>query len=466
MLEQYAIVPFTRQASQHTSLFKEGYRPQQLSERYAASLLRFVEPLVRQLDETVDKRPVRTLVQAVEAIIAFRDRCDGLVLSQLGSFMDGLGARGGGTKRLSTLIHHQNWKAQQIEEFLLGRADEQIACWQAEGQDGLLIWDGTVLEKPESLAAEGLCAVRSSKAKRLTHVKKGYYHPPGMPIFVPGMHGIGLLLCGRRAHSGPPLLATLRWWTSRGVLASYEKDENCQLLRLTTTRWAERVLHVFDRGYASSVWLGALYGFKARFVLRWKTSYQLVDATGVKQAVWKIARGKPSLAPRTIYDAVRHCNVQGSVLFFPLTHPSYPDWPLTLVVGRRKGGEPWYLLTNEPVHSPEDAWRVVLAYARRWRIEMAFRNLKSELAIESLRVYEWEVRLKLLGLLTLAYGFLMTLMTQGEHAARDWLLDYACHRTGAHLQDVECPFSRLRIALSKLWLTFPAWFVRRGALRL
>jgi len=200
--------------------------------------------------------------------------------------------------------------------------------------------------------------------------------------------------------------------------------------------------------------------------MRWKTNYQLVDAAGVKQAVWKIARGKPGLAPRTIYDAVRHCNVQGSVLFFPVTHPDYPGWPLTLVVGRRKGGEPWYLLTNESVQTAEDAWKVVLAYARRWRIEMAFRNLKSELAIQSLRVYDWEARLKLLGLLTLAYGFLMELMGQAARAARDWLLDYACHRTGEHLQLVQCPFSRLRIALSKLWLAFPPWFVRRGALRL
>ncbi len=58
----------------------------------------------------------------------------------------------------------------------------------------MLIWDGTVLEKPESLSAEGLCAVRSSKALRLTHVKKGYYHPPGKPIFVPGPLAFGSCL--------------------------------------------------------------------------------------------------------------------------------------------------------------------------------------------------------------------------------------------------------------------------------
>ena len=154
------------------------------------------------------------------------------------------------------------------------------------------------------------------------------------------------------------------------------------------------------------------------------------------------------------------------MLFFPVTHPDFPEWPLTLVVGRRKGGKPWYLLTNEKVETAADAWKVVLAYARRWRIEMAFRNLKSDLAIQSLRVYEWEGRLKLLGMLALAYAFLMDLMPEEERTARDWLIDYACHRSGEHLRQVEIPFPRLRMALSKLWLAYPCWFVRRAALSL
>ena len=201
MLDQYAIVPYMAQAER--SLSKKEGEPDDRSQRYGMTFLRFLEPLVRELDGTVDKRPLRTLVQTVEAIVSFRDRNHGLLLSELGGYMDGLG-QGGGTKRLSTFIHHKGWKAQQIEAFLLRRADEQIAQWEARGEDGLLIWDGTVLEKPESLKAEGLCAVRSSKAARLTHVKKGDYHPPGAPIFVPGLHGIGLLLGfpSRPARSG------------------------------------------------------------------------------------------------------------------------------------------------------------------------------------------------------------------------------------------------------------------------
>jgi hypothetical protein len=277
----------------------EEKEPGERSQQYGVKFSRFLEPLLRELDVTVDKRPLRTLVQTVEAILVFRDQSHGLLLSELGGYLDKLGEGGGGTKRLGTLIRHPKWKAHQIEEFLLERADQQLGQWEANGQDGLLIWDATVLEKPESLKGEGLCAVRSSKAARLTHVKKGYYHPPSAPIFVPGLHGIGLRLSGRSAKQGPPLLAALRWWTSRGPLASYEKDENCKLLRLVTQRWASSLIHVFDRGYCGSPWLGALRGFQARFVLRWKTNYHLVDAeacetSGVENRSRQAGPGSPN----------------------------------------------------------------------------------------------------------------------------------------------------------------------------
>jgi hypothetical protein len=85
---------------------------------------------------------------------------------------------------------------------------------------------------------------------------------------VPGRHGIALLLAGQHTRLGPPSLISRRWWTSRGALASHEKDENGKRLRQATQRWGRRVVHVFDRGYASRPWLGALHGFDARFIRR------------------------------------------------------------------------------------------------------------------------------------------------------------------------------------------------------
>ncbi len=174
MSEQYAIVPFVAQA-EPVQMPKE-FEPRMLAEQYGSHLLRFLYPLAKELHTTMDIRPLRTLVQTVEALVAFRDSTHGLLLTELGSYLDGLGG-GGGTKRLGTLIRHRKWKAKQIDTFVWQRADAQIRQWEQLEEDGLVIWDGTVLEKPESLSPEGLCAVRSSKAVRLTHVKKGYYHP-------------------------------------------------------------------------------------------------------------------------------------------------------------------------------------------------------------------------------------------------------------------------------------------------
>jgi hypothetical protein len=71
------------------------------------------------------------------------------------------------------------------------------------------------------------------------------------------------------------------------------------------------------------------------------------------------------------------------------------------VVARRgQGQEPWYLLTSEPLRTVEDAWQIVYAYARRWQIEMSWRYGKSELAMESPRLWDWERRQMLLLLAT------------------------------------------------------------------
>jgi hypothetical protein len=136
-------------------------------------------------------------------------------------------------------------------------------------------------------------------------------------------------------------------------------------------------------------------------------------------------------------------------------HPDYPEQQLWLVIARRKGGLPWYLLTNEPITSAEDAWGIMFAYARRWQIELTWRENKSELAFQSPRLWHWEPREKLLLLASLAYAFLLTLLSPFYESLRRWLLRRYCHRTGWHCRQAHAPFARLRMALSRLWQTFP-----------
>jgi hypothetical protein len=256
--------------------------------------------------------------------------------------------------------------------------------------EALAVWDESAWEKPESFAPEELGAVRSSKAARLTHIKKGYYTPPRGPIFVPGLHPLPVILLGRTAQFDPPELTAMRWWTSRGPRASYKRDEQGKLLLQLAAKFGRQVVHVFDRGFASSFWLGLLFAFTLRFVLRWKKEYQLVDAQGNRRAAWKIARGKRGGPERTLWNCRCHQWVRASILALPVRHPDYPEQALWLVIARRKGGLPWYLLTNEPITSAEDAWGIVFAYARRWQIELTWRENKSELAFQSPRL--WRLR--------------------------------------------------------------------------
>ena len=253
-----------------------------------------------------------------------------------------------------------------------------------------MLWDESSWEKPESRQLEDLGPTRSSKAARLTHVKPGYYTPPGRPIFVPGMQWLAVLLVGRLVEQGPPLLAAQRWWTNRGPHASFKRDEEGKLLVELAASWGRTVIHVFDQGFASAFWLGLLLAYSLRFVLRWRKDYQLLDAAGNRRLTWKIAQGKRGWSQRWVWDARRARWVVATVLVLPVTHPEHPEQPLSLVVCRSQGRSPWYVLTPETITTDEQPWCVVFAYVRRWQIELSWKYEKSELAFQSPRVYEGE----------------------------------------------------------------------------
>ena len=62
---------------------------QQASQELAQELEVCLFPLLSVLDTLLDKRLVRTLVQCCVAIIRFRNNKQALLLSELGSYLDG-----------------------------------------------------------------------------------------------------------------------------------------------------------------------------------------------------------------------------------------------------------------------------------------------------------------------------------------------------------------------------------------
>ena len=189
---------------------------------------RFLTPLLEGLKQQLDMRLVTTLYDLVLVMILHRHRQQALLMSELGGELLGEAHAPAGSKRISNLLHSPHWQAEQISEELWRQGDAKVEQLNASNEEALVIWDESENEKPESLASEGLCAVRSSKAARLKRIKPGFFNPPGgRPIFVPGFHWIQVLVVGMKAA---PRLAHLHWWTSRGEHQSDKRSEEEHIL--------------------------------------------------------------------------------------------------------------------------------------------------------------------------------------------------------------------------------------------
>jgi hypothetical protein len=129
------------------------------------------------LDSVLDKRLVRTFYDLIVAILLHRHNSMGLLLSELGGYICGFAHAPAGTKRISNLLRSKKWTSTIIDNFLFNQTRKRLESLVKQGKRPLMLWDDSRLEKAESWFLEGLCSVESSKAKRLTRIKKGYYSP-------------------------------------------------------------------------------------------------------------------------------------------------------------------------------------------------------------------------------------------------------------------------------------------------
>jgi hypothetical protein len=153
------------------------YEAQQMAQGLAGDLARFLFPLLVTLDRLLDKRLVRTFLQTIQVILAYRDRVGGLLLSELGGDLLSPEQAPAESKRLSNLLHSPKWRAQVVEDELWQQASEQVHNWHEQGEEGLAIWDGSEWEKPESQAAHDLCAVRQEQSQAPEPHQAGLLQP-------------------------------------------------------------------------------------------------------------------------------------------------------------------------------------------------------------------------------------------------------------------------------------------------
>ena len=429
-----------------------GQDQQKASQELAEMIEIFLSPLLIVLDRILDKRLVRTLVQCCVAIIRFRHNKQGLLLSELGSYMDGYSGLStnapAGTKRLGNLIRSIKWSIFHIDQYLLDEADKEVKSLRILGKRVLCIWDGSVIEKPESSKLEGLAPVLSSKAKRLNRSRRGlvFNMPAAKPIMVMGMQWTGVLIAGTE---GIVKIAAMSWWTTKGDYAVKQREQEENMLRKIVRKWGDTLIHVFDRGYSSGPWLRLLRELRVKFVIRWKKDHFFRDKNGNEKKLWQIGYGKKYLAHKLVYDIHTGVKTQCDIWWAPVRHDSYGE-QLYLVKIRLKK-QVMYVITNEQIKTELDAWDIVFTYRRRWQIELSFRYGKCELAMESPRLWSFENRLKLLGLVTLVYAFLLHLLSPLYKETVQSVLRLKCHRTGKRCRDVIAPLYRLRWAISRLW---------------
>ena len=136
------------------------YNSAEVAQGLYATLARDLSPLLIELDARIDKRLVRTCLQTVAVILTFRDRVNGLLLSEMGGYLDSPDKAPAGTKRLSRLLHCVKWSAELIGEYLWERATRRLRQWKEAGVEALAIWDESAWEKPESIAPEEYGPVR------------------------------------------------------------------------------------------------------------------------------------------------------------------------------------------------------------------------------------------------------------------------------------------------------------------
>src|SRR5579883_58042 len=442
--------------SKYDILQKNEQEAQHVSQEVAQILEMYLSPLLLVLDRLLDKRLVYTFLQCCVAILRFRNSKQGLLLSELGSYLRSSEGKPltatAGTKRVGNLIRSWKWRTSCIDQYLFEEADKEVKRLRKEGKRMLCLWDSSVIEKPESSKIEGLCPVVSSKAKRLQRNQKGmiFNFPPKKAITVTGMQWTAALIAGME---GIPKVAFMRWWTTRGEYAEHARYVEEKGLRECIRKWGDILLYIFDRGYASGPWLQLLQALKVRFVIRWKKGLFFFDASGTEKKLWQIGQGKKYRGHKEIWDAQSGLKMPCDIWWAPVRHAAYA---YGLYVVRVRGNKKiWYLITNEQVKTEEQAWEIVFAYRRRWKVETAFRYGKCELGMESPRLWTWENRLKLLSIVAVVYSFLLFLLEPVYHELVNTILRLKCHRTGKWRQTVQAPLYRVRWAISRLWENIP-----------
>jgi hypothetical protein len=200
-----------------------------------------------------------------------------------------------------------------------------------------------------------------------------------------------------------------------------------------------RLIDVADQGASTFEFLEHEANSGRRFVVRngkVRKVYGGHEPAGPKQYLKEYVQSLPELGRFTMdvqAQKGRKARTQaefairgGPILLLPphAKHGHHGNDPLALYVvyvaevsPPPKGEKPinWMLLTNEPVHNLEDAWRVVEWYERRWIVEEYHKAMKTGCRIEDLQFTAVE---RLQPAIVLLSGVALTLLNLRDASRR------------------------------------------------
>jgi hypothetical protein len=375
---------------------------QELTERFAA----YLGPLVARLAQQMDHRLIRSVKEALIAILVHPRPNQALMLTTFAEQSPHRPRLIHTVKRFYRLLHHPSFQEWTVRSWLVQRGTQS---WGAAA-DELVLIDGSELIKPYAVHMEHLARVPNPLTKQ------------GGPKTMPGY----LLLAAVRTSLSKGMAQILDWrvWSTREPGFRSENQVTQQFLDRLLARVGRHAVLVMDRGFGRFRLLGHLAALSARFVVRVTAKRDFeVDEEGMVH-LDLLAYRLPLVYERVVHDPLRKADVLARYGFRRVHRKEIPG-DLTLVVQWLADiEEPWLLLTNEPVHGEEDAWRIVRCYWRRMEIEQSFRYLKSEVGLESFRVREFAAIERMVALGMVIYAFLIELLeTSGP------LISFLCRLT-------------------------------------
>jgi hypothetical protein len=314
------------------------------------------------------------------------------------------------------MVHGETTKRSTLD------ADTIVARLQARGVEQLreeeAVWvivDGSDLRKPHARAMEGLQEVKPLRGNGT----------------IPGYRTINAIGLGKRRRG----LLYHRLFSSAAVGFLSESDETQRALTSLGTALqplAAEVTYIFDAGFDDvAVWATV-----------WQQGHHLVGRVhhrdrlvrpGADQPTCHLYELAPRLRPLAAAEAemVIRLGKQQQAKLQPVTATiaaaplvvtyqeevrTRPDGarhakPVWLVEVRLEGARepPWWLLTDRPVTTPEQALEVFRMYCQRWSIEDFFRIGKQCLGWEDVQVLSLAAVRTLVALGWVAAGFLYEL---------------------------------------------------------